>query len=91
MNDDARSSASPRPPGALDPSQSEAAGQSLSAARDDQLLRRGAVRAQRAAFLDDMIRSIDIMVYCELSVLYYMEWVARHHLRAGHIHDGCVS
>jgi hypothetical protein len=74
MNNDAHSSASDRPLGALDPNQSEASGQSLSAARDGGgLLKREAAQAQRAAFLDDMIRSIDIMVYCELSVLYYME------------------
>jgi len=28
---------------------------------------------QRTTFLDDLIRNIDIMIYCELSILYYME------------------
>ncbi len=28
---------------------------------------------QRAMILDDLIRNIDIMIYCELSILYYME------------------
>lgn len=31
------------------------------------------VRDQKINFLDHLIRSIDIMVYCELSILYYME------------------
>ena len=28
---------------------------------------------QKAVFLDHLIRNIDIMIYCQLSVLYYME------------------
>ena len=28
-------------------------------------------------FLDDLIRSIDLIIYCELSILYYMECVLR--------------
>ena len=42
--------------------------------------RRTKVRLQqvkRASFLDDLIRSLDIMIYCELSVLYYMEYGPR--------------
>ena len=31
------------------------------------------VRDQKINFLDHLIRSIDIMTYCELSILYYME------------------
>ncbi|CAF9909218.1 MAG: hypothetical protein ALECFALPRED_005414 [Alectoria fallacina] len=30
-------------------------------------------REQRAAFLDQLIRNIDIMFYCQLSILYYMD------------------
>lgn len=30
-------------------------------------------RDQKVQFLDHLIRSIDIMTYCELTVLYYME------------------
>jgi hypothetical protein len=74
MNDAAHSSALHRPQdSALNPNQQEVAGQSLPAARNDELLKLGVIQAQRAAFLDDMIRSIDIVVYCQLSVLYYME------------------
>ena len=32
-------------------------------------------REQRAAFLDHLIRNIDIVFYCQLSILYYMECV----------------
>ena len=37
-----------------------------------------AQQGRRALFLDDMIRSIDIAIYCQLSVLYYMEYVCSH-------------
>lgn len=30
-------------------------------------------RDKRAAFLDHLIRNVDIMTYCQLSILYYME------------------
>ena len=30
-------------------------------------------REQKGAVLDHLIRNIDIMVYCQLSTLYYME------------------
>lgn len=30
-------------------------------------------KVQKAAFLDHLIRNVDIMFYCQLSVLYYME------------------
>ncbi len=32
-------------------------------------------RDQKAAFLDHLIRNVDIMIYAQLSVLYYMEYV----------------
>ena len=32
-------------------------------------------REQRAAFLDHLIRNVDIVFYCQLSILYYMECV----------------
>ena len=32
-------------------------------------------REQRAAFLDHLIRNVDIVFYCQLSILYYMEYV----------------
>lgn len=37
-------------------------------------------REQKAAFLDHLIRNIDIIFYCQLSILYYMECV-RQYLR----------
>lgn len=30
-------------------------------------------RDQKATFLDHLIRNVDIMIYCQLSILYYME------------------
>ena len=30
-------------------------------------------RQQRTAFLDHLIRNLDIVFYCQLSILYYME------------------
>lgn len=44
-------------------------------------------REQRAAFLDQLIRNIDIMFYCQLSILYYMECV----LLLGYTHLISVS
>ena len=32
-------------------------------------------RQQRTAFLDHLIRNLDIVFYCQLSILYYMECV----------------
>lgn len=31
---------------------------------------------RKAAFLDHLIRNVDIMIYAQLSVLYYMEYVS---------------
>ncbi len=39
------------------------------------LLGRHRQRQQKAAFLDHLIRNIDILYYCQLSILYYMECV----------------
>ena len=38
-------------------------------------------RDQKIKFLDHIIRNIDIMIYCELSILYYMECVRFSHPR----------
>lgn len=35
-------------------------------------------REQRAVFLNHFIRNIDIVFYCQLSILYYMECVPLH-------------
>jgi len=37
--------------------------------------RKRAQQEQKAAFLDHLIRNVDIMIYAQLSVLYYMEYV----------------
>lgn len=36
--------------------------------------RKRARRDHKISFLDNLIRNIDIMIYCELSILYYMEY-----------------
>lgn len=33
---------------------------------------------KRVELLDDLIRNLDILVYAELSTIYYMEYVAMH-------------
>ena len=45
------------------------------AAGDAEILqqKRRIQRSQKASFLDHLIRNIDIVIYCQLSILYYME------------------
>lgn len=45
------------------------------AAGDAEILqqKRRIQRNQKASFLDHLIRNIDIVIYCQLSILYYME------------------
>lgn len=40
--------------------------------------RRKAQSAAKTAYIDRLLRDLDIMIYCELSALYYMEWVSLH-------------
>ncbi len=40
---------------------------------DEPQRRKRIQRDQRNIFLDHLIRNIDIMIYCQLSILYYME------------------
>jgi len=47
-----------------------AAGPSLA---DDRRVKIRLQQTKRATFLDDLIRNLDIMIYCELSALYYMD------------------
>ncbi|MCJ1402592.1 hypothetical protein MMC11_005812 [Xylographa trunciseda] len=47
-----------------------AAGPSLA---DDRRVKIRLQHAKRATFLDDLIRNLDIMIYCELSALYYLD------------------
>ena len=49
---------------------------------DDSPQRKGRKqREQKAKFLTHLIRNIDIMFYCQLSILYYMEYVDLNHRR----------
>lgn len=41
---------------------------------DDRRLKIRMQQAKRATFLDDLVRNLDIAIYCELSILYYMEY-----------------
>ena len=71
MNNDPSSSSSSHPPSNHDqiaPEEAEA-----SEDGNDQQRKLQLQREQKAAFLDNLIRNVDIMIYCELSILYYME------------------
>lgn len=81
MND-ASPSASDHAPHDLNDDASNAHGIASAAAAvaanndDDSVQRkRRRQREQKAAFLDHLIRNIDIIFYCQLSILYYMECV----------------
>lgn len=39
--------------------------------------RKRAQQDQKAFFLDHLIRNIDIVIYAQLSVLYYMEYISQ--------------
>ena len=41
---------------------------------DDRRLKIRMQQAKRATFLDDLVRNLDIAIYCELSIQYYMEY-----------------
>ena len=41
--------------------------------RQRQLIKRRVQRKRREEILDDVIRNFDIMIFCELSILYYLE------------------
>lgn len=38
-------------------------------------LSRKAQKAAKIKFIDSLMRDLDILIYCELSALYYMEYV----------------
>lgn len=38
--------------------------------------RRNAQNKKRAELLDHLLRSLDIVIYCELATVYYMEYVS---------------
>lgn len=33
------------------------------------------IKSERIAYLDDLLRSLDILIYAEISVIYYLEYV----------------
>ena len=82
MNYDASSFTSDTPPDdGLDANVRDAAVEAgPSPSQDEQ---RNDVRrrqTKRLKLLDDLVRSLDIAVYAELSVLYYMEYTSRYPL-----------
>ncbi|MCJ1478994.1 hypothetical protein MMC13_007678 [Lambiella insularis] len=74
MNNDASSSTSDRPHhGPLDTDLHPTAVAPESLALDERKTKVRLQQAKRASFLDDLIRNLDIMIYCELSALYYLD------------------
>lgn len=74
MNDASSSSDHPRLE--LDSQQDELESAAAVTSDDDAGIAQQRKRAQQhqmAAFLDHLIRNVDIMIYAQLSVLYYME------------------
>lgn len=47
----------------------------LPASTTNTYLSRKAQKAAKIRFIDSLLRDLDILIYCELSALYYMEYV----------------
>lgn len=79
MNDDPSSSTSDiSHHDSLDPPDPEdAAVEEEPSPEDGRRLKIRMQQAKRATFLDDLIRNLDIAIYCELSILYYLEYAPR--------------
>jgi hypothetical protein len=79
MNDEAGSSALlPFASNAISDTQDEQSSSRISVPHSptNEDVSRNKVRAQqarRATFLDDLIRDVDIVIHCQLSILYYLE------------------
>ena len=77
-NDPSSSSSSDPPPPPLDADlvsdETPLEEVAVSTGEDEQQRRKRVQREQGNVFLDHLIRNIDIMIYCQLSVLYYMEY-----------------
>lgn len=74
MNDEPSSSAAPPPPRIVD-DEVETPGRPLTAAETAERRKknRDGFNRKRGDLLDDLLRSLDILVYAELSVIYAME------------------
>lgn len=74
MNNDSSSSSDvPRIQRSLAENEAPLEETAASDSENNQQRRKRMQRDQRDTFLDHLIRNIDIMIYCQLSILYYME------------------
>jgi len=74
MNDASPSTSSDQPP-VPNSDESNASPEAIASGNRDPLQEKKRIqRDQKAAFLDHLIRNIDILIYCQLSILYYMEY-----------------
>jgi hypothetical protein len=56
------------------PDVAEVAGGDRDSSTAQQYLRRKVQRKAKIAFIDRLLRELDIVIYCELAALYYMEY-----------------
>ena len=73
MNNDSTASTSDPPPGAEDQPSANAQVEEANNDGDEGRRKLRMQREKRGKLLDDLIRNIDIMIYGELSVIYYLE------------------
>ena len=74
MNNDFSASTPDPPSNDASSSSSQSTDAEIPTQSEDESLRKDRhLRDKRANLLDNLIRSFDIMIYCELSALYYME------------------
>ncbi|MCJ1393506.1 hypothetical protein MMC18_006381 [Xylographa bjoerkii] len=74
MNNDGATSISDNPDhGIFDIDLQDVAVEAGPSLTDDRRVKIRLQQTKRATFLDDLIRNLDIMIYCELSALYYLD------------------
>jgi len=72
MNDDPSTSTSDESPNALAAPETGDSDPALSR-REERRAKRRMRHKKRSEFLDDILRNFDILIYCELSVVYYLD------------------
>ena len=75
-NDSPPTSLAPPDDGNATTSSSEATVEGVPTVEDTQLSKKRLQATKCFTFLDDLIRNLDIIIYCELSILYYMEYTS---------------
>ncbi|EOD44639.1 hypothetical protein GTA08_BOTSDO12855 [Neofusicoccum parvum] len=80
MSDDASPSTAdwPRRPGSAhdpEPEPDRDAGESVEAPNEAAILaeQKKKIRSKRIGYLDDLLRNLDILIYAEISAVYYLE------------------